>query len=74
MPIELILSKKSYVSFFCVFDFKKKSVLKLGPHCVCSGISSQSVSVRNAADEVWVMLNVCTPWWNILVRVFRINY
>jgi len=38
MPMELILNlKKKYVSSSCVFDFLKKSVLKLfGPHCVYS--------------------------------------
>jgi hypothetical protein len=29
MPMELILNKKSYMPFSCVFDLKKKSVLKL---------------------------------------------
>jgi len=29
MPMELILNKKKYVSSSCVFDFLKKSVLKL---------------------------------------------
>jgi hypothetical protein len=29
MSVDLILNKKSYVSFSCVFDFLKKSILKL---------------------------------------------
>jgi hypothetical protein len=54
--------------------FKIISPKTFGPDFVCSGVSSQFVSVSNAADGVWVMLNACTPLWNIPVHVFQINY